>query len=122
MSFRTKGHGRSARHIPITPKQTAFGEAEHPKLAKDVHAGSVEDSRGSVRQLERDYRGAKTHEQRERIRKATQLEANRLGIGAHNANNSPEARRSLATRAGIFQRAADRMSRQEQERQMEAAA
>lgn len=111
-SFRTRGRGGSRQVYPITPKGTAFGPAEHPSLEKAVHAESPEDARKSVADLDRMFRQASTDDRKESIRKATQLEANRLDIGAHNARNSVEARQSLAARAKIFDAAAERMGRE----------
>ena len=103
---------RTGKHFQGRPQGTAFNPAEHPGLAKEVHAETPADARESVRDLDRSFREAKTHTGKERIRKATQLEANRLSIGAHNHNNSAEARKSLAARARIFDSAASRMDRQ----------
>ncbi|HEV2120578.1 MAG TPA: hypothetical protein VGS11_10830 [Candidatus Bathyarchaeia archaeon] len=117
MSFRTRKKGSQAQKGKVFPvDQTAFGPPEHPQLAKEVHAESQADARRSVQELERDFNSAKTDTKKEEIRKATQLEANRLDIGAHNANNSVEARESLAKRAMIFEGAAQRMKRDLQKR------
>lgn len=109
--FRSKGHGRSRKVYPLN-RPTAFGPAEHPELEKAVHAETITGARESIADLNRKFGSAHTLDQKEEIRKATQFEANRLNIGAHNGRNSATARQSLAERSKIFDRAAERMGRE----------
>lgn len=109
--WRTKGKGKKARHIPVGGG-TAFGPAENQSLAAEVRAGSVEDSRTSADDLERDFREAKTPAHKKEVWHATELEANRLDIDAHNMNNGPAERASLAERSRIFRAKADEMHAQ----------
>jgi ribosome-associated translation inhibitor RaiA len=111
LSYRTRTHGSYRQRGKVFPAdQTAFGAARNEQLATEVHAESVEDSRDSVDQLERDFRSAGPAK-KEEIRKATQLEANRLDIEAHNGRNSVEARESLMKRSRVFDSTAKRMDR-----------
>lgn len=117
LSFRRRTHGTARQRGKAFPTtgRTAFGPPAHPGLAREVHAGSVSDARDSVRELERSFDEADTRSKREEIRKATQLEANRLEIEAHNGRNGAEARQSLSERAKVFEAAAKRMDRKDKE-------
>lgn len=115
MSWRT--NKRTGKHFPVRAgggrgKGTLFQEPENRSLAAEVHASSVEDAEESASKLMMDFRRAKTRRHKEEIRRATQEEANRLYVGAHDHNNSAAARKSLARRSEIFGAAAREMGRQ----------
>jgi hypothetical protein len=108
VTFRRK-KGAKRSHPVIPRKGTAFGPPENASLARDVHAQSREDARDSADQLQKDFDGARTREKKAEVYHATLNEANRLEIEAHNMNNGPEARESLAGRERVFRGSADRM-------------
>ena len=93
---RRKGSGKS---YPITPR-TLYG------------ARIVEDAEASAAELKRDFDSAKALDKKEHVWRAAQEEANRLKVGAHNHNNSVEARRRLSVENQIFQREADSMHKE----------
>ena len=106
MSWRSK---KSGKHFPISQKGTLYRESSDQAISDEVHARDRKDAEASAAELTRDFRDAKTRDKKEHVWRATQEEANRLNVGAHNSNNSVEARRRLASEASIFQHAADRM-------------
>lgn len=109
MSWRTRGHGKDARHFMAHPKRTLYGAPADETLAREVHSSSVPDARASSGQVLRDFRDAKTAERRKELWRAANEEANRLFVGSHNFNNGSGARRRLAEESDIWRKAADSM-------------
>ncbi len=107
VSFRRKKG--SSRSYPITPRSTIYQPASDQRIARETHARSLEDSRRSAEELQKDFDGAKTREKKVHVWRATQEEANRLQIGAHNMRNSPEARLRLGKEERVFRARAERM-------------
>lgn len=99
----------SKRSYPITPRNSLYGPPDDKHIASLVEGGSVAQSRASSEDLENEFRRSKTREKKEHIYRATQEEANRLEVAAHNHNNGAQTRANLREREIIFRDSANRM-------------
>ena len=88
---------------------TMFGEAKNKYLQNMISIRNPSAAKGSVRELQREFRGAKTHAKRLRIAGATMLAANRADASAKRKDISAREKAELGTVANIYRRASKGM-------------
>jgi len=91
------------------PAQTMFGKAKHEYLRDIISIRSPESATGSVRELTREFYGAKTKVKRLRIARSAQLASNRALASAKRKSVSVIEKVELKRVAGIYAQAAERM-------------
>jgi len=86
-----------------------FGKAKHEYLRDIISIRSPESATGSVRELTREFYGAKTKVKRLRIARSAQLASNRALASAKRKSVSVIEKAELKRVAGIYAQAAERM-------------
>ena len=103
-NFRSRKDGR---HYPV--RHSIYSAPRDKTLANEVRGKNVEEARGSVAKLGKDFDNAKERSKKERIYHATLEEANRAEISSNNPRNGTEARMRQREVEVIFRKEADRM-------------
>lgn len=91
------------------PTKTMFGKAKHDYLRDIISIRSPEAATGSVRELTREFYGAKTKAKRLRIARSAQLASNRALASAKRQSVSAREKAELRKVAKIYAQAAGRM-------------
>lgn len=87
-------------------RRTLFFESKSKKLASIVTFKNPSAARGAVKELGREFNGAKTDDKRLRVFRATLLAANRALASSKRKNLSSRERNELKQISGIYRKAA----------------
>jgi len=93
-------------------QKTMFGPTKHQYLGDMVSLRNPSGARGSVKELEREFKKAETDAKRLRIARATQLAANRARATMKRRPLSVAERGEFSEIAGIYKRSAEKMFQQ----------
>jgi len=89
--------------------KTMFGPTRHQYLGDMVSIRNPDAAKGSVRELEREFKGAATQDKRLRVARATQLAANRAAASSKRKNLSAREHQEFREIAAMYARAAKKM-------------
>ena len=85
--------------------KTMFGPTKHAYLGNMISLRNPSAAHGSVRELDKEFRSAKTRTKKLRIVRATQLAANRANASRKRAGISANERREFSEIFEIYSRA-----------------
>jgi len=89
--------------------KTMFGKTKHEYLGDMISLRNPSAAQGSIRELQREFKSAKTKTKKLRIARATMLAANRASASSKRSNLSGKERGEFKEIASIYSTAANRM-------------